>query len=189
MEFSSIRRVLRRCHECKGQNAMVAEQITAPLLAVRVSSDSHQLIYPFAAVGIDYFGPLYVHAGPLTRSMRRNPKLHKCYICIFTCLRYRAVHIELASDLTTDSFINAVTRFVARQCPPRVIYSHNGSNFRGSETDVVHALKTWDQERIGHELLQKGHSMVLQSTSSQSPSWCLGAPYSLCSEDSLCYDQ
>ena len=152
---SSIRRVLRRCHECKRQNAMVGEQITAPLPAVRVSSDSHQLIYPFAAVGIDYFGPLYVHAGPLTRSMRKNPKLHKRYGCIFTCLRYRAVHIELASDLTTDSFINAVTRFVARRGPPRVIYSDNGSNFRGAETDVVQALKAWDQERIGRELLRR----------------------------------
>ena len=152
---SSIRRVLRRCHECKRQNAMVGEQITAPLPAVRVSSDSHQLIYPFAAVGIDYFGPLYVHAGPLTRSMRKNPKLHKRYGCIFTCLRYRAVHIELASDLTTDSFINAVTRFVAGRGPPRVIYSDNGSNFRGAETDVVQALKAWDQERIGRELLRR----------------------------------
>ena len=50
---SSIRRVLRRCHECKCQNSIVGKQITAPLPAVRVSSDSHQLIYPFAAVGID----------------------------------------------------------------------------------------------------------------------------------------
>ena len=115
---SSIRRVLRRCHECKHQNAMVGEQIIAPLPAVRVSSDSHQLIYPFTAVGIDHFGPLYVHAGPLTRSVRKNPKLHKRYGCTFTCLRYSAVHIELASDLTTVSFINAVTRFVARRGPP-----------------------------------------------------------------------
>ena len=142
-------------YACKCQNAMVGEQITAPLPAVRVSSDSHQLIYPFAAMGIDYFGPLYVHAGPLTRSMRKNPKLHKRYSCFFTCLRYRAVHIELASDLTTDSFINAVTRFVARRGPPRVIYSDNSSNFRGAETDVVHALKTWAQDRIGRELLQR----------------------------------
>ncbi|XP_015770607.1 PREDICTED: uncharacterized protein LOC107349025 [Acropora digitifera] len=95
---SSIRRVLWRCRKCKCQNAIVEEQITAPPPAVRVSSDSHQLIYPFAAVGIDYFGPLYVHAGPLTRSMRKNPKLHKRYRCIFTYLRYRAVHIKLASN-------------------------------------------------------------------------------------------
>ncbi len=152
---SSIRRVLRQCHECKRQHATVGEQITAPLPAVRVSSDSHQLIYPFAAGGIDYFGPLYVHAGPLTRSVRKNPKLHKRYGCIFTCLRYRAVHTELANDLTTDSFIQAVTRFVGRRSPPRVIYRDNGTNFRGAETDVLNALKAWDQERVGRELLQE----------------------------------
>ena len=128
---------------------MVGEQIIATLPAVRVSSDSHQMIYPFTAVGIDHFGPLYVHAGPLTRSVRKNPKLHKCYGSIFTCLRYSAVHIELASDLTTDSFINAVTRFVARRGPPRVIYSDNGTNFREAETDAVNALKTWERDRVG----------------------------------------
>lgn len=153
--ISSIRGVLRQCHECKRQNARVGELRTAPLPVVGVSSDSHQLIYPFAAVGVDYFGPLYVHTGPLTRSTRKNPKLYKRYGCIFTCLRNRAVHIEIASDLSRDSFINAVTRFTARRGPPRVIYSGNGSNFRGAETDVVKALKTWDQGRVGSELLRK----------------------------------
>ena len=152
---SSVRRVVQRCHECRRRNASVGEQITAPLPVVRVSSDSHQLIYPFAAVGIDYFGPLYVHAGPVTRSARKNPKLHKRFGCIFTCLRYRAVHIETASDLSTDSFINALTRFVGRRGPPGVIYSDNGTNFRGAETDVLKAMKIWDQERIGRELQRK----------------------------------
>ena len=96
--------------------------------------------------------PVYVHTGPLTRSTKSR-KLYKHYGCIFTCLRYRAVHIEIASDLSTDSFINAVTRFIARRGPPRVIYSDNGSNFRGAETDVVKAMKTWDQGRVGSELL------------------------------------
>ena len=64
----------------------------------RVSSDSHQLIYPFAAVGIDYFGPLYVHAGPVTRSATKNPKLHKRYGCIFTCPRYQAMFRQLETD-------------------------------------------------------------------------------------------
>ena len=155
--ISSIRRVIGRCHECKRQNAAVGEQITAPLPAVRVSSDSHQLIYPFAAVGIDYFGPLYIHTGPLTRSTRKNPKHHKRYGCIFTYLRYRGVHIENASDLSTDSFINAVTRFIARRGPHRVIYSDNGTNRRRRRrrSDVLKMLKTWDQERVSRKLLRK----------------------------------
>lgn len=36
-----------------------------------------------------------------------------------------------------------------------MIYSDNGSNFRGAETDVVKAMKTWDQGRVGSELLRK----------------------------------
>ena len=96
--ISSVRHVVQRCHECRRWNASVGEQITAPLPAVRVSSDSHQLIYPFAAVGIDYFGPLYVHTGPVTRSARKNPKLHKRYGCIFTCPRYQAMFRQLETD-------------------------------------------------------------------------------------------
>ena len=36
-----------------------------------------------------------------------------------------------------------------------MIYSDNGTNSRGAETDVVNALKTWEQDRVGRELLQK----------------------------------
>jgi len=154
--LSSVKRVLSRCQVCKRQNAKLQEQITAPLPAIRISSDSHRLIYPFAAVGIDYFGPLYVKMGPETRSSKKNPALCKRFGCIFTCLRYRAVHIEVARDLSTDSFINAVLRFVSRRGPPRVIYSDNGANFRGAELDVVKALKTWSQEEIKNKLNQRG---------------------------------
>ncbi|XP_074632496.1 uncharacterized protein LOC141890859 [Acropora palmata] len=121
---SSVKRVLSKCHVCKRQSAKLGEQMTAQLPVVRVSSDSDRIIYPFAAVGLDYFGPLYVKTGPNTRS-KKNATLNKRYGCIFTCLRYRAVHIEVAEDLSTDSFINAVLRFVGRRGPPRIIYSDN----------------------------------------------------------------
>ena len=67
---------------------------------------------------------------------------------MFTCLRYWAVYLEVAEDLSTDSFINVVLRFVSRRGPPIVIYSNNGTNFREAELNVVKALKVWDQERI-----------------------------------------
>ena len=129
--------------------------MTAPLPVVRVSSDSHRIIYPFAAVGLDYFGPLSVKMGPNTRS-KSDPTLNKRYGGIFTCLKYRAVHIEVAEDLSTDSFINAVLRFVGRRGPPTVIYSDNGTNFRGAELDVVKAMNVWDQEKIQATLTQRG---------------------------------
>ena len=61
--------------------------------------------------------------------------------------------MEIASDLSTDSFINALTRFVGRWGQARVIYSDNGTNFREAETDVLRVMKIWDQERIGQKLL------------------------------------
>ena len=141
----SVKRVLRKCHVCKRQNAKLGEQVIAPLPVVRVSSDSHRIIYPFAAVGLDYFGPLYVKNGPNTRS-RKNATLNKRYGCIFTWLRYRAVHIEVADDLTTDSFINAVLRFVGRRGTPTILYSDIGSNFRGAEVDFIRALQAYGNQ-------------------------------------------
>ena len=129
--------------------------MTAQLPMVRVSSGNHRIIYPFSAVGLDYFGTLYVRSGPKTRS-RKNATLNKRYGCIFTCLRYRAAHIEVAVDLSTDSFIKAVQRVVGRQGPLRVIFSDNGTNFRGAQVDVVRALKVWDQEKIQATLTKTG---------------------------------
>jgi len=152
---SKVKRVLSKCHACRRQNAKLGEQVTAPLPVVRVSSDSHRIIYLFAAVGLDYFGPLHVKMGPNTGS-KRDPTLNKRHGCIFTCLRSRAVHTEVAEDLSTDCFINAVLRFVGRRGTPAVIYSDNGTNFRGAELDVVKAMKVWDQEKIQAKLTQRG---------------------------------
>ena len=56
--ISTVRRVLRKCHVCRRLTGKVGEQLAAPLPEVRVSSDEYRLVFPFAAVGIDYFGPL-----------------------------------------------------------------------------------------------------------------------------------
>jgi len=58
----------------------------------------------FTFVGVNCFGPLVV---------RRGRSLVKRYGVLFTCFSIRAIHLEVAHSLDTDSFINAMRRFIA----------------------------------------------------------------------------
>jgi hypothetical protein len=60
----------------------------------------------------------------------------KNYICLFTCLHMRAVHLEVAHSLDTDSCIMALRRFQARRGVPVCIMSDNGTNFVGAEREL-----------------------------------------------------
>jgi hypothetical protein len=53
----------------------------------------------------------------------------KHYGVIFTCIRTRAVHLELVENQTSASFINALLQFWDRRGDPQEIYSDNGKNF------------------------------------------------------------
>ena len=85
---------------------------------------------PFIHTGIDYFGSLFIE---FSRKTRSNQAISKRYGAIFTYLASRALHIELAGDLSTDSFISALHRFTARRGDPQTIISDNGTNFVGTQ--------------------------------------------------------
>ncbi len=69
----------------------------------------------FDKVGLDYAGPIYVKHGYVLK-----PVVIKAYICVFVSvsLSVKAVHIELVSDLTSESFIACLRRFIARRGKP-----------------------------------------------------------------------
>ena len=86
-------------------------------------------------MGLDYFGPFHMKQG----------RVHvKRYGCIFTCLNMRAVHIEIAHSLSTDSFLADFCRFVPCRGVPKDLYSDNGTNFVGAQGVICGALAEWD---------------------------------------------
>ncbi|GFU96635.1 uncharacterized protein TNCV_4096041 [Trichonephila clavipes] len=45
---------------------------------------------------------------------------------------YRAIHLELLTSISTESFLLGLRRFIARRGRPSVIYSNNSTNFKGA---------------------------------------------------------
>ena len=98
---------------------------------------------PFTYCGVDLFGPFQIKQGR---------KEVKRYGVLFTCLTSRAVHIETADLLETDSFINALRRFIARRGPVREIRSDQGTNIVGAQTELKKALEEMDHDGIQRHL-------------------------------------
>ena len=142
---TAVRQVLRNCFVCKRLSASPNIQKMADLPKDRVTPEKP----PFSHVGVDCFGPFLVKQG---RSQVKR------YGCIFTCLVLRAVHIEVIHSLETDSFINALQRFIARRGQPELIRSDNGTNFVGAERELREGINRWNKQKIEEYLLQKGIS-------------------------------
>nr|CAB3263161.1 uncharacterized protein LOC104265735 [Phallusia mammillata] len=139
----AVRRVIGNCLFCKRRNASAGVQRMADLPSARLHPDEP----PFSHVGVDYFGPFPVKQG---RSIVKR------YGAVFTCLSIRAVHIEVAHSLSTDSFIDALRRFIGRRGNPENIYSDNGTNFVGAERILRESLQSWNQVHIEEYLKQSG---------------------------------
>ncbi|PIK53264.1 hypothetical protein BSL78_09838 [Apostichopus japonicus] len=141
---AAVRKVLGKCIACRKRNKAPSQQYMADLPVARVTAGKA----PFSNVGVDLFGPFFVKQG------RSSVKV---WGCVFTCLAMRAVHIELVSSMNTDSFVNALRRFVSRRGSPEKIFCDNGTNFKGSERELKEALAELEPEKIARHL---GHKHI-----------------------------
>ena len=114
---STIRKILHECLTCKrhdGGPYLLPRM--PPLPSFRVTESP-----PFTYSGLDYFGPLYV---------TEDGKTQKVWVCIFTCLAVRAIHLEVVTDMSAFQFLLCVRRFIAQRGKPSRVFSDNAAQFK-----------------------------------------------------------
>ncbi|XP_066156028.1 uncharacterized protein [Euwallacea fornicatus] len=153
-----IRAVVRNCVTCSRFNPQYLAPLMGDLPPSRLTGGS-----VFAFVGVDYMGPLNI------RDKRgRGARLSKCYVSVFICFATKALHLELVSDLSSESFLLAFRRFVARRGRPSHVYSDNGTNFVGANRELA---------ELGHFLIKES-SKLANSYAQEGVQWHFIPPQS-----------
>ncbi|XP_053378167.1 uncharacterized protein LOC128547996 [Mercenaria mercenaria] len=80
---------------------------------------------PFSRTGLDYLGPIYV---------KSNDTPMKVWVCLFTCLVTRAVHLEVVLDISTEECLMCLRRFISQRGTPVQLISDNGSHFKAASS-------------------------------------------------------
>lgn len=90
---------------------------------------------------MDYAGPFFVSS-----RRARGVTPYKSYVCLFVCFATKAIHLELACSLLTDSFLAALRRFVARRGRCSHLFNDCGTNFVGAHRELVKCMQSASQE-------------------------------------------
>ncbi|KAG1653542.1 Gypsy retrotransposon integrase-like protein 1 [Nymphon striatum] len=127
----SVKSVINKCVICKRVNGFpYRNMLNAPLPSCRLEKSP-----PFTVTGVDFTGEMYV---------KTNTEEHKCYVCLFTCANTRAIHLELISDMSTQTFLRAFRRFAARRSIPKIMISDNASTFQFANGELQNLIENAD---------------------------------------------
>ena len=130
------KKVKHECVFCRMMEHKLESQLMGDLPKQRLTPQTP----PFYYTSCDYFGPYLVKVG-------RN-RTTKHYAVIFTCLNTRAIHLELAVDYSTMSFMQVLRRFFFIRGCPKFMLSDNGTQLEGAGRELREMLQGWDIEKL-----------------------------------------
>ena len=126
---SLVKQVIHYCVLCrKFEGAPYKAPPPPPLPTFRVKEDPG-----FTYTGVDFAGPLSVRCGETPAA--------KVWICLFTCLVTRALHLDVVPDQSTQSFLRCLKRFAARRGLPAKFLSDNGKTFKAAAKYIKSVMK------------------------------------------------
>ncbi|VDM44661.1 unnamed protein product [Toxocara canis] len=135
---AAVKKVINSCNRCK---RFLGGPFALPPMPALPEERTHQA-RPFQNTGVDYWGPVTV---------RNGPDKIKIWVCLFTCLVTRAIHMEIANNLSAIQFLQCLRRFVSRRGWPETLFSDNGTQFTTSAKTLHDA---WDNIVNDDECIQ-----------------------------------
>ncbi|KMQ87813.1 hypothetical protein RF55_12812 [Lasius niger] len=143
-----VKQQLHRCVTCARWRAATPQPPMGNLPKERVTPSR-----PFLRTGVDYAGPIFIRT-----TKGRGHRSHKGFIAVFVCFTTKAVHLEAASDYTTEAFLAALRRFTARRGLCKDIFSDCGTNFVGADRQLQELFRASspDGRRIAHAASTEG---------------------------------
>ena len=134
-----VKKVIRQCVICRKLSGAAYKAPDPPPLPKSRVQDSP----PFTTTGVDFTGAMYV---------KGNGKENKVYICLFTCAATRAVHLEVVTDLTEATFMEAFRRFFGHKSLPHTIILDNASTYHSADDELIQLFESISlKESLGRQ--------------------------------------
>ena len=137
---SLVRGIIHHCVKCRRHEGKAYSAPPPPPLPVSRVKEAPA----FTFTGVDYAGPLLI---------RTEGKTGKVWICLFTCFVTRAVHLDIVTDMSTETFIRCLKRFAARRGLPQKFISDNGKTFKAASKFLESVFK---DDTVRNYLSDKG---------------------------------
>ncbi|XP_065903883.1 uncharacterized protein [Dysidea avara] len=127
--WQCVKSLLRCCVPCRKLTGKPYKTLDPPPLPkIRVTE-----VPLFTITGVDFTRVLFVKEGEQEK---------KVYICLFTCIATRAVHLEVVSDLTVETFSLAFRRFSSRKSLPCKMISDDASTYLAAAETIQKLLQS-----------------------------------------------
>lgn len=107
----------------------------------------------FLHCGVDYAGSL-----TLLTWRGRGAKTYKGFIVVFVCFTTSAVHLELATDYSTNGFLECYKRFTARRGIAKTTTIDQETNLVGADRELreLFSVAHKDGQVIAHSVAKDG---------------------------------
>jgi len=126
-----------RCVKCKKADEQLQQQVMG-----RLPDERTKPAPAWSYLSLDIFGPYEIKGETNKRSRSKG------FAVIFNCLACRAVHIDIATDYSTASFLLVLRRFMSLRGTPIKVWSDRGSQLRAADKGVREIVSGFDDKMI-----------------------------------------